>query len=64
MMRALTSNFVNFIKREDGPTTPEYAVMTALVIVLFIASILFLTKKETDPLHYINSQSVTQSRGN
>jgi len=61
MMRTLTKKLVNFLKREDGPTTPEYAVMTALVIVLFIASILFLSKKESDPLNYINSQSSTQT---
>ena len=64
MTRALTKKFVNFLKREDGPTTPEYAVMTALVIVLFIASILFLSKKETAPLHYLSSQSTAQVSGN
>ena len=64
MMRALTKKFVNFLKREDGPTTPEYALMTALVIVLFIASILFLSKKDTEPLHYINIQSPAQVSNN
>ena len=63
-MRTLTKKLTNFLKREDGPTTPEYALMTALVIVLFIASILFLSKKETDPLHYISNQSAAQSGGN
>ena len=30
---------VNFIKREDGPTAVEYAVMLALIIVVCIGAI-------------------------
>ena len=30
---------VNFLKREDGPTAVEYAVMLALIIVVCIAAI-------------------------
>jgi hypothetical protein len=29
------------------------------MIVLFVASILFLSKKETDPFHYISGQTTT-----
>jgi pilus assembly protein Flp/PilA len=32
-------NLVNFLKREDGPTAVEYAVMLALIIVVCIAAI-------------------------
>lgn len=30
---------VNFIKREDGPTAVEYAVMLALIVVVCITAI-------------------------
>jgi pilus assembly protein Flp/PilA len=38
-MRRIVSKFVNFLKREDGPTAVEYAVMLALIIVVCIAAI-------------------------
>jgi len=38
-MRALTKWTVEFLKREDGPTAVEYAVMLALIIVVCIAAI-------------------------
>jgi pilus assembly protein Flp/PilA len=38
-MRNLTKRFVNFLKKEDGPTAVEYAVMLALIIVVCIAAI-------------------------
>jgi pilus assembly protein Flp/PilA len=38
-MRALTKKFVEFVKKEDGPTAVEYAVMLALIIVVCIAAI-------------------------
>lgn len=31
--------FVNFLKREDGPTAVEYAVMLALIIVVCLGAI-------------------------
>ena len=37
-MRAL-KNVVEFLKKEDGPTAVEYAVMLALIIVVCIAAI-------------------------
>jgi pilus assembly protein Flp/PilA len=30
---------INFLKREDGPTAVEYAVMLALIVVVCITSI-------------------------
>ncbi len=33
------SPLVRFLKREDGPTAVEYAVMLALIVVVCIASI-------------------------
>jgi pilus assembly protein Flp/PilA len=35
----MLKNVVNFLKREDGPTAVEYAVMLALIIVVCIAAI-------------------------
>ncbi len=38
MVRKLSRQAVNFLKREDGPTAVEYAVMLALIIVVCIAA--------------------------
>jgi pilus assembly protein Flp/PilA len=38
-MRSLTTKLVRFLKKEDGPTAVEYAVMLALIIVVCIAAI-------------------------
>jgi pilus assembly protein Flp/PilA len=38
-MRKLWQGVVNFVKREDGPTAVEYAVMLALIIVVCITAI-------------------------
>jgi len=38
-MRKFALSVVNFLKREDGPTAVEYAVMLALIIVVCIAAI-------------------------
>jgi pilus assembly protein Flp/PilA len=38
-MRKFTDCVVNFLKREDGPTAVEYAVMLALIIVVCITAI-------------------------
>jgi pilus assembly protein Flp/PilA len=38
-MRKLGQFAVDFLRREDGPTAVEYAVMLALIIVVCIAAI-------------------------
>jgi len=38
-MRMFAQRVVNFLKREDGPTAVEYAVMLALIIVVCITAI-------------------------
>jgi pilus assembly protein Flp/PilA len=38
-MRRFTQFAVDFLKREDGPTAVEYAVMLALIIVVCITAI-------------------------
>jgi pilus assembly protein Flp/PilA len=39
LMRKFTAAVVEFVKREDGPTAVEYAVMLALIIVVCLAAI-------------------------
>jgi pilus assembly protein Flp/PilA len=39
MRQLITNAVVNFMKREDGPTAVEYAVMLALIIVVCITAI-------------------------
>ena len=38
-MRNVAKKFVEFMKKEDGPTAVEYAVMLALIIVVCIAAV-------------------------
>jgi pilus assembly protein Flp/PilA len=38
-MATFARSFVNFLKREDGPTAVEYAVMLALIVVVCIVAI-------------------------
>jgi pilus assembly protein Flp/PilA len=38
-MRKFAEAVVDFVKREDGPTAVEYAVMLALIIVVCLAAI-------------------------
>ena len=38
-MKSTLKNIVTFLKREDGPTAVEYAVMLALIVVVCIAAI-------------------------
>jgi pilus assembly protein Flp/PilA len=39
MFTRCTTRLVDFLKREDGPTAVEYAVMLALIIVVCLAAI-------------------------
>jgi pilus assembly protein Flp/PilA len=41
-MQKLRQFALGFLKNEDGPTAPEYAVMLALIIVVCIAAITVL----------------------
>ena len=51
----MLKNVVNFLKREEGPTAVEYAVMLALIIVVCIAAITTLGN---------NANATFQSVGN
>jgi len=39
MLSRFTKQVVEFLKKEDGPTAVEYAVMLALIIVVCLAAI-------------------------
>lgn len=39
MLSRLQQAVVNFVKKEDGPTAVEYAVMLALIIVVCLGAI-------------------------
>ena len=38
-MRHVAKKFVEFMKKEDGPTAVEYAVMLALIVVVCLVAI-------------------------
>ena len=48
MYRELMKKTVRFLKKEDGPTAVEYAVMLALIIVVCIAAITTLGSNSND----------------
>ena len=39
VQRRMMSKVVNFLKKEDGPTAVEYAVMLALIVLVCLAAI-------------------------
>ncbi|MDB5306247.1 MAG: Flp family type IVb pilin [Gemmataceae bacterium] len=46
---------VNFLKKEDGPTAVEYAVMLALIVVVCIAAITALGSNTNSTFSYVGS---------
>jgi pilus assembly protein Flp/PilA len=48
MSSRFASLVADFVKREDGPTAVEYAVMLALIIVVCIGAITTLGKNAND----------------
>ena len=44
MLSKIKAKVANFLRREDGPTAVEYAVMLALIIVVCITAITTLGK--------------------
>jgi len=53
-MRAITKNVVEFLKKEDGPTAVEYAVMLALIIVVCITAITALGSNANNTFSYVS----------
>jgi pilus assembly protein Flp/PilA len=54
-MRAITKSMVEFLKKEDGPTAVEYAVMLALIIVVCIAAITTLGSNANSTFSFVGS---------
>jgi pilus assembly protein Flp/PilA len=54
-MSKFTRTVVEFLKREDGPTAVEYAVMLALIIVVCIAAITTLGSNASQTFSYVGS---------
>ncbi len=47
-MQRLMNKIAGFLQSEDGPTTTEYAVMLALIVVVAVASIILLGNRVND----------------
>jgi len=52
---------VDFVRREDGPTAVEYAVMLALIVVVCIASISVLGSNASNTFNKVGSAVKTAS---
>jgi pilus assembly protein Flp/PilA len=62
-MHTLIKSFVNFLKREDGPTAVEYAVMLALIIVICSASITTLGSNASQTFSNVSLNNAAGSKG-
>lgn len=60
-MQRFTKKVVEFLKKEDGPTAVEYAVMLALIIVVCIAAITTLGSNANNTFSSV--ATVTQPAG-
>jgi pilus assembly protein Flp/PilA len=56
MLKKIKNAVANFIKREDGPTAVEYAVMLALIIVVCIAAISALGSNASNTFSYVGTK--------
>jgi len=54
-MRTMTKTLVEFLKKEDGPTAVEYAVMLALIIVVCIAAVTTLGSNANSTFSFVGS---------
>jgi pilus assembly protein Flp/PilA len=54
-MRNLVKSAVEFLRKEDGPTAVEYAVMLALIVVVCIAAITTLGSNANSTFSFVAS---------
>ena len=54
-MSSLSKHLVEFLRKEDGPTAVEYAVMLALIIVVCIAAITTLGSNANSTFSFVGS---------
>jgi len=62
-MRTFAQSLVNFVKKEDGPTAVEYAVMLALIIVVCIAAITTLGSNANSTFSFVGSSITPPATG-
>jgi len=55
-MRKFVAAVADFVKREDGPTAVEYAVMLALIIVVCLAAITTLGQNANSTFTTVGSK--------
>jgi pilus assembly protein Flp/PilA len=60
-MYHLQHHFVDFLRREDGPTAVEYAVMLALIIVVCITAISAIGSTASNTFTYVGTKVDTAS---
>jgi pilus assembly protein Flp/PilA len=54
-MNSLAKKIVLFLKKQDGPTSVEYAVMLSLIIVVCIAAVTTLGKNANQAYSFVGS---------
>jgi pilus assembly protein Flp/PilA len=54
-MSYLLRKVASFLKKEDGPTAVEYAVMLSLIIVVCISAVTALGKNANQAFSYVGS---------
>ncbi len=62
-MNKIFKPVVSFLKKEDGPTAVEYAVMLALIIVVCIAAITTLGKSASTTFSSVGSTILGSGTG-
>jgi pilus assembly protein Flp/PilA len=55
-MNAILRSAANFLRKEDGPTAVEYAVMLSLIIVVCIIAITALGQSTSQTFSYVGGQ--------
>ena len=63
MLGRFTKRVVAFLKKEDGPTAVEYAVMLALIIVVLIAAVGNIGSTTSGMYNDLSLQGVKPSSG-
>jgi pilus assembly protein Flp/PilA len=54
-MHAFMKKLASFLKKEDGPTAVEYAIMLSLIIVVCIAAVTTLGKNANQAFSFVGS---------
>jgi pilus assembly protein Flp/PilA len=55
-MKNAVRSLIRFIKREDGPTAVEYAVMLALIIVVCLVAISSLGRNVNNTFSFVSDR--------